>query len=42
MYQKIKGLLVESQDLAKIQVIEIKRVSSYTSGEGHKKRICQN
>jgi hypothetical protein len=42
MYQKIKGLSVESQNLAKIQVIEIKRVRSYMDSEGEENKRPKN
>jgi hypothetical protein len=36
--QKQKGLAVESENLAKIYIIEMKRVSSFCGGQGDEKK----
>jgi hypothetical protein len=42
MYQKQKVLAMDSENLAKIYILEIKRVSLFWGGRGDKKRGPQN
>jgi hypothetical protein len=42
MYQKQKVLAMDSENLAKIYILEIKRVSLFWGGRGDQKRGPQN